>query len=411
MSTRILLHNTIWSSISHILSRGTLMLSGILLAKYLTPEKFAVYSYFQMTTTMLAAYSAMGLGVAASKYFAELANDFNNQQNINTVSNLFTIASIFSILITVAVLLTPNELLTAGLGIPNFIIAIAVLSLSLNIIPGGAILGLEKYKEAALFYFLNCLIFLIGVLLSVLYNEVIYSITAFIFASIIQLLGNLFIINKSVSTLEIKRVFRLDIKTIHRIYQFSGPLIFVSMITASSGWIIGRGLIDQYDEHIFAVYSIGLQWFSLALFLPGMISRVILPRLIREKLPNKKTLRVACAMSFTFSFIIFSGGSIFSKYIISFYGENYSEYNFIIIGFLLVALLYAPANTLGNAIVSKVSSLHWFFITLVWFVSLMIIFYLRVSKDGILSVIYAQAFATTLLLILSFIVCRKKGLI
>ena len=102
---------------------------------------------------------------------------------------------------------------------------------------------------------------------------------------------------------------------------------------------------------------------------------------------------------------------IFKGYIIDFYGFKYKKYENILILFLLVAILYAPANTLGNAIVAKLGSLLWLIITIVWFLILMIVFYLIYEKYNIMAVIYAQSISTFSLLLISFILCRKKGLI
>ena len=411
MSVKLLINNTLWSSIDHILSRGILMISGVLLARYLSAENFATYSYFQITTTMLATYSALGLGVAGSKYFAEWSIDSQNKEIIETISNLFGIAFVLSLLATLIILVMPNEMLSASLGISNITFAIAVLILSLNIIPSGAVLGLEKYKQAAIFSLINGFIFLFGVFLSVYYNEVSYSIVSFILAAFIQLLGNLFLIREYIKQTKLKSFFLIRLVFLRSIFSFIGPLVCVSLVTAGSGWILGRGLIEVYGAHVFSAYSIGLQWFALALFLPGMISRVVLPRLIREDSNNKKVLRTACLIALLFSFSIFLIGSFFRNEIISFYGDSYTEYSNIIMGFLFVALLYAPANTLGNAIIAKLGSFPWFVITMLWFICLMLVFYFRLNSDGILSVIYAQIIATSLLLSLSYMLCIKKGLI
>jgi hypothetical protein len=71
----ILATNAVWSLLSHLLSRGSLMVAAIILARALPTPAFAAYSYFQMTVSMLAAYAALGLGVTASRYFAEVGHE------------------------------------------------------------------------------------------------------------------------------------------------------------------------------------------------------------------------------------------------------------------------------------------------------------------------------------------------
>ena len=104
-------------------------------------------------------------------------------------------------------------------------------------------------------------------------------------------------------------------------------------------------------------------------------------------------------------------GYISRDYLIGFYGSYYQEYKNIIIFFLLIAVLYAPANTLGNAIIAKLGSLPWLIITLIWFVLLLLTFYICIAKYNIMAAIYSQGVATFTLLMLSYFLCKKKGLL
>lgn len=412
MSIKILLNNTLWSTLNHILSRGILMLSGILLARYLLPKDFAIYSYYQMTIVMISSYASLGMGLAASKFFAELSVDKNNVENVDTITALFSISILVSFLMAILIFFIPNNVLTSGLDISTYIFAISVLILSLNVVPSGAILGLEKYKEATVISLINGIICLIGVYLSISFNKIIFSIYFFILASVIQLLGYIYFVNQSIGHISAKAYLKIKKKSIMKLAKLMGPLIFVSILAASSSWILGRVLLLENGEYIFSVYSIGLQWFALALFLPGMVSKVVLPRLIRgESKNNKEILRISCLISIVFSILIFLIVFIFKDYIINFYGFKYKQYEDILILFLLVAILYAPANTLGNAIVAKLGSLPWLIITIVWFVMLMIVFYLNFENYNIMAVIYAQSISTFFLVLISFILCKKKGLI
>lgn len=412
MSIKILLNNTLWSTLNHILSRGILMLSGILLARYLLPKDFAIYSYYQMTVVMISSYASLGMGVAASKFFAELSVDKNNIDNVDMITALISISILVSFLITTLVFFIPNNILASGLNISTYIFAISVLILSLNIVPSGAILGLEKYKEATIISLINGIICLIGVYLSISFNKIIFSIYFFILASIVQLLGYIYLVNQSICHISVRAYLKIKNESIVKLAKFMGPLIFVSILAASSSWILGRVLLLENGEYLFSVYSIGLQWFALALFLPGMVSRVVLPRLIRgESKDNKGILRISCLISIVFSLIIFLIVFIFKGYIIDFYGFKYKKYENILILFLLIAILYAPANTLGNAIVAKLGSLLWLIITIVWFLILIVIFYLIYEKYNIMAVIYAQIISTFFLLLISFLLCKKKGLI
>ena len=136
---KTLLTNAGWSAAAHLLERGSLVLVSIILSRMLATEGFAAYGYFQMTVSMLAAYAAMGLGVTASKFFAE--SDQQSGDAMPPLGTLWALSVLSGLLMALVVLLVPSSWFESGLNIPSWLLAVGVFVLSLGVIPGGVFLA------------------------------------------------------------------------------------------------------------------------------------------------------------------------------------------------------------------------------------------------------------------------------
>lgn len=397
-----------WLTLNHILNRGILMLCSILLAKYMIPADFSLYSYYQITVTMIASYASLGLGLVASKFYAEYS--INEKHDDSNIRNLSIICFYAAILISIVIYFLPKDIIIKEFDIPTYIISITVMFLVLNIVPTGALMGLEKYKKLTIISTGSSFFLFIGVILSIQLSKIIYSIYFYMLYLVIQYFGCRVLIYK-ISPINFN--FRVDFNKLKNISGFIGSMFIVSIISAFSTWFLGSKILDTLGNINFSVYAIGLQWFALALFLPGMISRVILPIVIRNKDIgiDRYVLKKSCYIAISFSFLMCLSFLFFIDYIIDFYGEAYNEYKFFLILFVFVSIFYAPANTLGNALIAKVGSNVWLKITILWFVILLSVFFLTLQDFGLYSIVYSHGFSSFFMLICTYIICNRKGII
>jgi O-antigen/teichoic acid export membrane protein len=372
---RILATNASWSLLNHLLSRGSFMVAAVILARALEPGEFALYSYFQLTVSMLAAYAAMGLGVTASRFFAELGHQ-GPKQDEAPIGTLWFLSLIAALMAAFVMLVLPDHVVKAGLDIPRSFMVIGVLLLVLNVVPGGAILGLERYRIATLISALSGMTAILGAYVAASKGEPSLAILGMIGAFLVQALGHTAIVIWLIGSGHLISTLRLDRRNITRVFSMAAPMLMVTLMAASGTWILGRIILAQPDgEHAFAYYSIGLQWFALALLLPGMLARVALPILVRSAatMEHQKALLVArqtalLAMATGISMAIFA--TLFGPWLISIYGENYSAGRWFISAFMLAGVILAPVNVMGNAIIAYDGQWQWLIVTVVWFVSL-----------------------------------------
>jgi O-antigen/teichoic acid export membrane protein len=411
MTTKILVSHVSWSMLSHLFSRGSMMLSAVLLARFLTEHDFATYSYFQMTATMIATYSAMGLGVTASKFFAELDHKTNSKNTdvIKSIGTLWTLSIGLAFAAAFIVFLIPTASLTSGLNIPVWLFALCVWVMALDIVPSGGILGLERYKQVACISLLSGSINLAGAYISTQTYLPIYSMWALVMGCATQAFGEMYVIARNVGWPVFFRLFVFDRSKLKVVFSFVGPMFLVSIMAGSGTWILGKIILSGPDgQHEFALYSIGLQWYSLALFIPLMISRVMLPRIIKNTSSDSKSLvRQSVLFSLLSAFFLVLIGYVFGEELMSLYGIKYEVGNLFLTFFLLAALFNAPANALGNTLIGRNNQKIWMEIILVWFLVLMVSGFLFSEYGawlGAMSLSVSAAFLVTM----AFFVCKNK---
>lgn len=371
MSSRLLATNAFWSLVSHVLHRGSLMLAAIFLARSLDPQGFAAYSYFQMTVAMLATYAAMGLGVTASRYFAEFGHA--HATDSAPIGTLLALSLLVAIIAFLMVLVLPQEWLQAGLPIPKWLVALGVAVTVAGVVPGGGILGLEKYREATVVSFLSGSVMLGIAWAAATQQSPRFGMWGIVAGMGIQAIGQVVVIARATGWQIIVGSCRWAASDLRKLAGFAGPMFLVSILAGSGTWIVGRMILADGGEQEFAAYSIGLQWLALGVLLPGMVSRVVLPRIVRTDAANAKRLvRAGAIMALAPALLMAAAGLLLAPWLIRLYGGDYASFTFVIPAFLGVAVLSSPINTLGNAILARNGQVTWLRFTALSFGALLL---------------------------------------
>ena len=327
MSIKALAGNAAWSMFAHLMGRGSLIAATMILSNKLITSDFATYSYFLLTVSMLSAYAALGMGVTASRYFAEV--DVVSDEKLQPLGALWLLSIIIGAIISLVIFLLPTTLISGGLNLPSWLLALGVFVLITGVVPSGGILGLEQYKKYAFFSSLAAVILIVGVLNLPESNIVYIAILLFIASMAIQSLGSSIVVLKKVGFKRIYSTCALNKSSIVSIFSFAGPMVLVSLMAASGSWLVGRIILSgESGEYQFALYSIGLQWFSLVLFIPGMVSRVILPRLVRDAASKIKSKGLTLTTQASFlaavaAVFTATAGSLLSPFILELYSNEY----------------------------------------------------------------------------------------
>jgi O-antigen/teichoic acid export membrane protein len=153
----------------------------------------------------------------------------------------------------------------------------------------------------------------------------------------------------------------------------------VSLLAGSGAWLLGVIILKfGGGESNFALYSIGVQWFSLAMLLPILLARASLPRIVHYRAGRACGLELKsfvnrCAAHATLLALLASVFGVFlSPWLISAYGPSYEMERWLIAGFMAAAVIAAPANIFGSAILASDGQRVWLVFTMAWILALTI---------------------------------------
>lgn len=415
-SLAFLATNTFWSLVSHVFARGTLVIASMILARSLDTAGFAAYSYFQLTISMLTTCTAVGMGVTASRYFAEFAGR-KNGGSPPPLGTLWLLSVFMAFLAGCIVLILPSSIISPDLAVPRWLMAFGVVALSLNVVPAGGVLGLEQYRSAAIISALSSIITLAIVFNAATVNSPAVGMAAIVAGGCIMFFGQSVLIFRNVGLPMLKNT--VSRKKLASILSFAGPMFAVSILTAVGSWLVGRIILSGSEgEYSFSLYVIGMQWFSLAMLLPGIFSRVIFPVLIRLSVAEgsqsenrgvtllRKTSLLSVGIALVMTLLV----AFCSQIIAGFYGSNFSSASTVLVMFSAIAILSAPATIIGNALVAKDNQRLWFFFTLVTSILLVTLCYATIDL-GVWAGVIALMTSSGVLTLLAFMAARSRGLI
>ena len=402
---------------AHTISRGGLVLASVVMARGFTTEGFAAYSYFRETVVLIATYAALGLGVTATRCFA--AADVKTLEGERALPGaLSSLSFMASALASVMVVATPGTWITAEFAIPRWLLATAVGFAALEVVPINAVVGLERYRAVVLLSLVYALVVVIAAWQSVILDDPIVGMCGLITGSLAQVVGSYVVIHRAIGWRAMTEGAVPRLRNLRGAFRIAGPMFATSLMVVSGNWLVGRIMLEEPDgDHIFALYAVGRQWYGLGLVIPAMVSRVLLPRLVRIKARGAREdmrglVRLSTAAATISALVLAAVVVPLGPWFLSFYGDRYAAATWLITGFMAVAVITSPARALTNPIVADDGQISLLALTGGWLVFLLVVswFGLR-SGLGVWAGALSQAVAMAYLGIAAYLHCRSRRLL
>lgn len=381
------------------MDRGGLLIAAIIVANFFSESDFAKYSYFQLTVTMLAMFLSMGFQVTASKKFAK----FKYEGLDSKVGSLWVISCLLSSIVFIVFFLI-GDWFYSGFKYSDLIFSLAIFFVMLNIVPSGAVTGLSLFRFTAVLSTLSFTLLLTGIILSGLLKDVDLSILVIMFYFMFQFILNTLVVVKNIGLKKLVNTVDLRLTQIRKIGSEIAPLVGVSIYGAISIWFLGVIILNYNNDYQFSLFVIGVQWYALTLFFPSIISRVLMPTFV-DDIYNKKTnenLMRDLGKFFIILVLISLLLSLMSPFLIGLYGKNYDNESWILLFFIVAAIIYSPINIINNYLIAKGMHKIVFFNMSIWFGSLVIfiiLLYLNGLSISALQISLIMFLSNTVLLI------------
>ena len=143
------------------------------------------------------------------------------------------------------------------------------------------------------------------------------------------------------------------------LWRFSLPAVLSGALVGPVNWACSALLVNQPDGYgEMGIFSAANQWYAVLMFLPGMLGSVVLP-VLSEKLgqnntkQSMKTLVLAIKTNLLIVVPLVVVASITSPYIMSFYGEGFSDGWPTLVVVLMTAGIVAVQTPVGQIIAAS----------------------------------------------------------
>ncbi len=352
-----------WSMAGAVISRGLMLAATVLVARMLGRTVYGELGMIQSTVGMFGVFAGFGLGLTATKHVAQFRqSDPGRAGRIIGLSGLFAILT--GSLMALGLFIFAPWLAEHAINAPHLtgILRIGALILFISALNGaqtGALAGFEAFKTIA---YVNLFAGLISfpLLVSGAYFG---GLTGAVWALAINL-GFNWLLNHLALRKESRRhnvpvTLRDCGRELSVLWTFSMPAALSGVMVGPVNWACAALLVNQpegYSE--MGIYSAANQWFAMLLYLPSLLSRVMLP-VLSEQLGRNEIKQSMKVMIFAIKMnallvlplVLFVG--IASPYIMNLYGAGFRSGWPTLVVVLLTAGLLTVQTPIGQIIAAS----------------------------------------------------------
>lgn len=361
-----LLKDSTWSMISTFANKVSFVMVGILVARFLGAEKFAVFAIIQSVVVMLANVFSQSITTATSKHIAE-----NISENSYKVSAGVTITFLFSLsfatLIFFSSLIYPEYFSKYLLFHEDYLIYVAdtVFIIILTIGLGwtqGVFAGFRVFKLNAFINMVYAIISIIFAYIFTLRFGIVGAFKSIIVTQIITFFLSLFYIIKLFHENNILVSLKGAWGEKNAITLVGLPVFLTGIIVAPITWYSNKLLSALSDGLVqLAIFSASMQWSSLFTQVSVVLGAVLIPILASNKHNKNQSLeKINFYSSWLFTIISTIPLILFVDFFVKIYGKFQLTDDFkISVSFVLLsAILTSFKSGIARKII--VLNLSWF---------------------------------------------------
>lgn len=383
-----IVHHSFWILLGNVLSKSTLLMATIVMARYLGKNEYGQFGIIKSTILMFAMFAGLELGMTATKYISQYrSSDKAKVERIVGLSNVFAVS--VSLLVSLFVLLFSSQIATE-INAPHLykevrISAFILFFSSLNGIQNGILAGIQRFKQLSINNAVAGILSSVGLIVAAKY----FGLSAVVIA-----FGSNFLILFLLNLNSLKRHFypeyrikfwdRGNFMEAEVLWKFSLPAILAGLMVGPVTWYCNYLLVNQPRgyEHM-ASFDIANQWRNTILFIPAALAQIALP-LLASSVHNKneyktvfnKNLKLNLYVGVTLVIVFV----IASPVIVRLYGNMYHDALIPIIIMFVTTGLITVNNVIGQAIASQGKMWLGFYANFIWALVLVISCYVLVTQ-------------------------------
>lgn len=387
----------VYSFAGAIVSKGLIVLTGIVLARILGEIDYGKYSLLNSTIQTFVTFASMGISATMVRYIA-IYRDSEKDTCGKYIGTFLAIIFVMSFAISTIMFIFSDtiSILTVGsMEISQLyqISASIILFIAISSALQSILIGYESFKQVSFWeilygifsiFIISIFAFLqgiIGALCGMLFSRILYSIILLQSSKRISSYNN------------IKWKVKFDKQIFVSYKKFTLPSFGASIFVVPVSWILNSILTKNSGYFDMAVYSISLQWVAIVNYLMSLFARAkpIYTQLYAEKNIKelKKQIKRIILVSAFVGISIAMGAILLSKFILGMYGPGYVDQKMVFIIMMLAAAVISVQSQFGAIIESIGKMWIGFLLNILWAFNLTVSF-LFLKRYGALG--YAIAY-------------------
>lgn len=320
-----LFKDSFWAVFGNGIGNALLLLSGILIARFLGKDLYGEYGVVKTTMFYIASFATFGLGFTSTKYIAQYIN--NKKKYVKCiVRDSLEITLLFSSFIAFFLILfsapLANFVNEPGLKMPFQALAIVVVFKAVTTTQIGILAGFKDFKISAVNSFLSGIVMLLLCVPLTFYLGLSGSLLALLLSQFFNTLLNYLSIRKMLKSLidQKKRDFKKEL------FKFSFPVALQESSFTICHWTAVMLLTKYASVGELGLYSAGAQWNSIVLMIPSLLNNVVLSYLsgtVENDKLHDKTVNNMILINLVTTLVPFVFVYIFADFIAGFYGKSF----------------------------------------------------------------------------------------
>lgn len=380
-----LFKDSFWAVFGNGLGHFLLLLAGIVIARFLGKDIYGEYGVVKTTMFYIASFSTLGLGFTATRFVAKY-KDVDDGLLKGSIYSSLSITAVSSLVLCLLLLVFAKPLAVyldePRLEIPFRFLGVIIISRAMSTTTGAVLGGIKNFKAAGVNNIVS------GACMLILGSGFTYlwglngSLIALLTSQAILFLLNLGAIYKS-SLYKLRLVVRKKVTA--PILNFTFPVALQELSYSLSQWGVILILTKFCSMGEVGLYTAAAQWNTIILFMPSLLSNVVLSYLSGSETAKKqqRLLRLMLLVNFFATLVPFFLVYFCSDYIISFYGSTFVEMKDVMNILVFSTIFDCMSKVLQSNMISEGKNWSLFVFRTIRDLSLLVIsYYILCTKAG-----------------------------
>lgn len=412
-----LFKDSFWAVVGNGMGNALMLLSGILIARFLGKDVYGEYGVVKSTMFYIASFSTFGLGFTSTKYIASfIVSQKRYAKCIARDSIRITLGFSISIAIILFIIAQPlaNFIDEPSLSLSFRALAVIVIFKALTTTLVGLLAGFKNFKVIAKNNVLSGLFLLLTCAPLSYYCGLLGSLIALLSSQIFNAAINTIALRKYTSTL----VNQEDRLFLRELITFSLPVALQESSFTLCHWTAIMLLTKYSSTGELGLYTAAAQWNAIIMMIPSLLSNVVLSYLsssFDDFNNHTKLLKKVLIINIVTTVVPFICVFTFSEFISSFYGQSFTGLSSVLKILTFATIFEACSSVFKSEFMALGRTWLLFVLRLIRDLALILcVYFILTSTQGVDGAIYFSWVTVSisvlflLLCIIGYISIQKK---